>query len=139
MERNCNLELGLATPPPYDRRNNNYRRGTEEEQQKLTIFYNGRMAASIDATEFQARAIIDLASRGGDKEEFEGSAAQTWTTLNPLLVLPLSSTNNNNNNDNNNNNTTSSRVCVKRSLQRFLKKREDRAQSLSPYPQPSLQ
>ncbi|KAI3455997.1 hypothetical protein Pfo_012660 [Paulownia fortunei] len=125
MKRNCNLELRLVTPsvfslsPDY---NGQYRSmldmegGSPNEKQQMTIFYNGRVAA-CDVTELQARAIILLASREMEEKSNNWPGSDSCS---PVLNSPLCSP------------TTG--LSMKRSLQRFLEKRNGRAQATSPYP-----
>ncbi|EYU33376.1 hypothetical protein ABFS82_13G082600 [Erythranthe guttata] len=91
MKRNCNLELPLVTMPSvfsdssahehsyqfYNMLNmeDDQSPNQKQKQHQLTVFYNGRIAAS-DVTEFQqARAIILLAS--GEMEDEKRSAIPT--------------------------------------------------------------
>ncbi|KAL3643652.1 hypothetical protein CASFOL_014467 [Castilleja foliolosa] len=113
MKRNCNLELRLVTHSSdyYNSMSDDHR----EEKQPLTIFYNGRVASS-DTTELQARTIIFLASK-----EMEGKS-NNWAGTSPcseVLNSPIYS--------------PTTHLSMKRSLQRFLEKRKNRAQSMSPY------
>ncbi|CAH2062500.1 unnamed protein product [Thlaspi arvense] len=132
MRRNCNLELRLVPPsaalqpadfeddqprlrPMLDLRRGSPKERDEQQQQQLTIFYNGNISV-CDVTELQARAIILLASK--EMEERVKSPMGSEPSS-PLIQSPLCSPN--------------SGLSMKRSLQRFLQKRQNRIQSTSPY------
>ncbi|CAN4081535.1 unnamed protein product [Withania somnifera] len=121
MRRKCNLELRLV-PPCVSFSPNEYsnttpclpmgeKEGPADKQQKLTIFYDGQVVVS-DATELQAKAIIHLASR-----EMEEKIRTPLSLLEPPSLILQSQTG----------------VSMKKSLQRFLEKRKNRAQAMSPY------
>ncbi|GMN43232.1 hypothetical protein TIFTF001_012442 [Ficus carica] len=127
MRRNCNLELRLL--PAYlspsdtnsdDRRTekttNESPETREDHPQPLTIFYNGQICV-CDVTEFQARAIIWLASR--EKEERVKTPTAGSGQCSPSVQSsPYSPT---------------AALSMKKSLQRFLQTRKHRAQAMSPY------
>ncbi|XP_056171434.1 protein TIFY 5A-like isoform X2 [Syzygium oleosum] len=83
---------------------------SQVNQQQLAIFYKGRVRP-FDLTEFQARAIIWLASR-----EVESKAGSSPPLKKTQLWSP-----------------SSSGLSMKRSLQRFLQERRKRARAMSPY------
>ncbi|XP_009622676.1 protein TIFY 5A [Nicotiana tabacum] len=129
MRRNCNLELRLMPPSfsfspkncttPYFSMDREEKESTEEKQQQLTIFYNGKLVVS-DATEFQAKAIIYLASREmEEKTKIRSSISESSSPISepssPFLQSPATN------------------ISMKRSLQRFLQKRKNRIQATSPY------
>ncbi|KAK4421072.1 hypothetical protein Salat_2057700 [Sesamum alatum] len=87
----------------------------KQPQQQLTIFYNGRVVV-CDATEFQARAILLLASREAAAEKRRDSPGSEPSS--PVGIY-----------------SPTAGVSMKGSLKRFLQKRRNRAQSAtSPYP-----
>ncbi|KAK3000785.1 hypothetical protein RJ639_021451 [Escallonia herrerae] len=87
----------------------------KESQQQLTIFYNGRMSV-CDVTERQARAIILLASQ--ETEQKSKTPTGSSEPSSPLIQSPVYSP---------------TGLSMKRSLQRFLQKRQHRTQAISPY------
>ncbi|XP_059275716.1 protein TIFY 5A-like [Lycium ferocissimum] len=109
MRKKCNLELRLVPPACVTMRD----KGStdQEKQQQLTIFYDGKVVVS-DATELQARAIIHLASREA-KGNIKTPSSHSETPS-PLLQSPTG-------------------LSMKRSLQKFLQKRKNRAEAISPY------
>ncbi|KDP37988.1 hypothetical protein JCGZ_04631 [Jatropha curcas] len=131
MRRNCNLELRLFPFPDSDDDHRRYfvdesnkspqdeeqqQRKLQQEQQKLTIFYNGNICV-CDVTELQARNILMLASREMDDKIRSASGSPEPTS--PTLSSPVYSPNNG--------------LSMKRSLQRFLQKRNHRIQATYPY------
>ncbi|KAJ8761923.1 hypothetical protein K2173_006525 [Erythroxylum novogranatense] len=114
----CNLELRLVSPVGCDddhrkQEHSDESSPQEQQQQQLTIFYNGSVCVS-DVTELQARSILMLASR--DMED-KVRISSVPTTPSPTISSPLHTPG----------------LSMKRSLQRFLQKRNDRIQSTSPY------
>ncbi|XP_030546548.1 protein TIFY 5A [Rhodamnia argentea] len=116
MGKNCNLDLHLlssisssssSSSSSYDESSSTTQQ-SHLNQQQLAILYKGRVRP-FDLTEFQARAIIWLASR-----EVESSSPP------PLKKTPLWS-------------PSASGLSMKRSLQRFLQERRKRARAMSPY------
>ncbi|CAI9755201.1 unnamed protein product [Fraxinus pennsylvanica] len=61
MKRNCDFKLGLSSPR-YRQCHPQLRMKNSGNNQLLTLFCNGKVVV-FDVTEFQARAIILLASR----------------------------------------------------------------------------
>ncbi|XP_051125262.1 protein TIFY 5A [Andrographis paniculata] len=125
MARNCNLELRLVTPSVHFHsadysasRSDMADSSSKEEKQKLTIFYNGRITA-CDVTDLQARAIILLANRETEDEKSIVEEKTSSTTVQSPGYNPPNG------------------LYMKRSLQRFLQKRKNRAQATSPYSQSS--
>ncbi|KAK1557322.1 hypothetical protein Q3G72_022533 [Acer saccharum] len=133
MKRNCSLELRLL--PPSDslsstdfatgHRHNHHQHSTPQNQQKqLTIFYGGRVCV-CDVTELQARAILMIASREME-EKMRSPSGGSPSPLPSIISSPVSP-------------SIESQMyspvpptglSMKRSLQRFLQKRKNRA---SPY------
>ncbi|XP_060181716.1 protein TIFY 5A-like [Lycium barbarum] len=116
MRKKCNLELRLV--PPACVTMGDKESIDQEKQQQLTIFYDGKVVVS-DATELQARAIIHLASREAKGNiKTPSSHSETPSPLlqspSPLLQSPTG-------------------LSMKRSLQKFLQKRKNRAEAISPY------
>ncbi|KAL7129671.1 hypothetical protein ABFS83_13G083300 [Erythranthe nasuta] len=75
MKRNCNSLSGHEYSYQFSNMlNMEGDQSPNQKQQQLTVFYNGRVAA-CDVTEFQARAIILLAS--GEMEDEKRSAIPT--------------------------------------------------------------
>ncbi|XP_048141014.1 LOW QUALITY PROTEIN: protein TIFY 5A-like [Rhodamnia argentea] len=95
-----------------------------EEQQKLTIFYDGKVCASA-VTELQARQIILLANRETEERSSktptgsEPSTPSLWSQPSTPNVQPQV--------------YSSTGLSMKRSLQKFLQKRQHRIQATSPY------
>ncbi|PIN04062.1 hypothetical protein CDL12_23409 [Handroanthus impetiginosus] len=126
MKRNCNLELRLVTPSVFSHSSDHggghnsmldLEDPSPNEKQKLTIFYNGKVAA-CDVTELQARAIISLAGRETEDQKSSNSSGSEPSS--PAINSPIYS--------------PTTVLSMKRSLQRFLQKRKTRAQAISPYP-----
>lgn len=87
----------------------------QQEQKQLTIFYNGRVLV-CDVAELQARAILMLASREMEDRLRSpvGSEPSASSPISPSqLYSPVG-------------------LPMKRSLQRFLKKRKHRIQATFP-------
>ncbi|KAH9749467.1 protein TIFY 5A [Citrus sinensis] len=78
----------------------------QNQQQQLTIFYNGQVCI-CDVTEFQAKAILLLASREMEPASPANPESQLYSP--------------------------NSGLSMKRSLQRFLQKRKHRSLATSPY------
>nr|AVA18023.1 jasmonate ZIM domain-containing protein 8 [Euphorbia lathyris] len=98
----------------------------EQDQtvQQITIFYNGNVCVS-DVTELQAKAILLLATREKEANRStsptgsSSSSEQSESTLKPSsLSSPICNPNG---------------LSMKKSLQRFLQKRNHRMQSTFPY------
>ncbi|KAF9672535.1 hypothetical protein SADUNF_Sadunf11G0052300 [Salix dunnii] len=136
MKRNCNLELRLLTPADSDNQHRGYQplnrfmgnsraeatnesRQSEleqQEQKQLTIFYKGRVLV-CDVEELQARAILLLASRemeAKSRSPVGPEPSASSQILPSQLYSPVG-------------------LPMKRSLQRFLKKRKHRIQATFPY------
>ncbi|KAM3270243.1 protein JAZ13 [Capsicum chacoense] len=117
MRRKCNLELRLVPPScvsaPYFDSMGEKESIDQEKQQQLTIFYDGKVVVSED-TKLQARAIIHLASKEKKNIKTQSSLAQSSLSElpSPLLQSPNG-------------------VSMKKSLQRFLQTRKNRAQAIS--------
>ncbi|XP_050230970.1 protein TIFY 5A-like [Mercurialis annua] len=106
MRRNCNLELRLfpVSDPEEEREQ-------QHQPQQITIFYNGNVSV-CDVTEIQARVILLLASQETDDK--------LRTSPSPTLPSPVYVPDNG--------------LSMKRSLQRFLQKRNNRRiQTTFPY------
>ncbi|XP_030476782.1 protein TIFY 5A-like [Syzygium oleosum] len=106
---------------------------SREEQRKLTVFYDGKVSAST-VTELQAKAIILLANREMEERSSKtptGSEPSTPSLRSqpstpslrsqPSTPSPQAQVYN------------STGLSMKRSLQRFLQKRQHRIQATSPY------
>ncbi|KAJ4824590.1 hypothetical protein Tsubulata_007141 [Turnera subulata] len=127
MRRNCNLELRLVTSPEPDY-HHRYQPMMEESDENTTVqqgqeqlhrFCNAKFIA-FDAAEIQARAIILLASRGMEhNSRLMRSPTGGETCSSPTLPSHLYS--------------PTGGLSMKRSLQRFLQKRQNRIQATSPY------
>ncbi|GMH31068.1 hypothetical protein Nepgr_032911 [Nepenthes gracilis] len=128
MRRNCNLELQLL-PSSFSSdaaaassiisghpMGSNCDHDQSGEQQ-MTIFYNGRVCV-CDVTEIQARAIIWMASREVDKERRASSTPATPSSAHLPPPTPPAAP---------------ATLSMKRSLQRFLQKRNYRIQAAAPY------
>ncbi|KAI3824559.1 hypothetical protein L1987_06022 [Smallanthus sonchifolius] len=121
MRRNCNLELRLVPPSPFNLRQENPSDDInmvggdlkEKQNQQLTIFYDGKVSV-CDVTEFQARTIIKLASEEMD-DKWRRTPGST-TSSSPLMSAG-----------------NQGGLSMKRSLQRFLQKRKHRIQATCPY------
>ncbi|XP_055821961.1 protein TIFY 5A-like [Solanum dulcamara] len=112
MKRKCNLELRLVPPAPYfDSMENKESIDEEKKHRELTIFYDGKVVVS-HATELQAKAIIHLASR--KMKENTKTPSPLSEPPSPLLQSQME-------------------VSMKKSLQRFLQRRKNRTQVISPY------
>ncbi|KAL5577253.1 hypothetical protein UlMin_018952 [Ulmus minor] len=136
MRRNCNLELRLLPSSGYfpsSSSSDHNQTETEEsnespkQNQPITIFYNGRICV-CDVTDFQAKAILILASKELDQEKGLKTPTTPATPATPAAVpwspsvkspLPVYS--------------PAAGLSMKKSLQRFLQKRKIRAQATSPY------
>ncbi|KAL3715351.1 hypothetical protein ACJRO7_007132 [Eucalyptus globulus] len=117
MVKNCNPDLHLLSSISSSSSSSSYdecsskTEQSQVNQQQQAIIYRGRVRP-FDLTEFQARAIIWLASR--EMESIAGSSPplkkvhQLWSPL-------------------------SSGLSMKRSLQRFLQERRKRARAMAPY------
>lgn len=135
---NCNLELRLFPTSDEDHRHpqtesySNDQEPPQQQQQKpqkLTIFYNGTVCV-CDATELQAKAILMLASREMEDNKIRkfssgpsSSSSSSGKPVSPIRTSPppvYSSKNN-------------TALSMKRSLQRFLQKRNNRMQATYPY------
>ncbi|XP_076957112.1 protein TIFY 5A-like [Bidens hawaiensis] len=125
MSNRCNLELRLVPSSPTHLRQDNPSYDInivsgedlmekQKYQQQLTIFYDGKVSV-CDVTELQARTIIKLASEEMDEKCRRRPPPGSTTcepSSSPLMPGGLS---------------------MKRSLQRFLQKRQHRIQETSPY------
>ncbi|KAI6703433.1 hypothetical protein NL676_012569 [Syzygium grande] len=104
-----------------------------EEQRKLTVFYDGKVCAST-VTELQARAIILLANR-----EMEERSSKTPTGSEPSTPSLRSQPSTPSLRSQPSTPSLQAQVynstglSMKRSLQRFLQKRQHRIQATSPY------
>lgn len=135
---NCNLELRLFptsdedhSHPQTESYSNDQEPPQQQQQkpQKLTIFYNGTVCV-CDATELQAKAILMLASREMEDNKIRkfssgpsSSSSSSGKPVSPIRTSPppvYSSKNN-------------TALSMKRSLQRFLQKRNNRMQATYPY------
>ncbi|XP_038883218.1 protein TIFY 5A-like [Benincasa hispida] len=117
MRRNCNLELRLSPTSAAAAAVSDHSSAAADgspQSQQLTIFYNGRICV-CDVTEFQARAILELATR----EMEENAQNETPSSILQQSLPPRP--------------TTTPGLSMKKSLQRFLQKRKHRVQATSPY------
>ncbi|XP_050367977.1 protein TIFY 5A-like [Argentina anserina] len=132
MKKSCNLELELRLSSSSDECSSSspHHRSSEDMQQQrqLTIFYNGAMCA-CDVTELQARTILCAANN-----EIGNMVVKTSTTpsSSPRDHYKLSSP------SMHYSPPYSSRVpagglSMKKSLQKFLQKRNHRSQASHPY------
>ncbi|KAK3432773.1 hypothetical protein EUGRSUZ_D00289 [Eucalyptus grandis] len=134
MKRSFDLELRLqphsvtdflaASEPAPSSSSSGSAECSPEEQRKLTIFYDGKVCAST-VTELQARAIILLANR-----EMEERSSKTPTGSEPSTPSVRSQPSTPNLQAQV---YSSTGLSMKRSLQRFLQKRQHRSQATSPY------
>ncbi|KAF8391063.1 hypothetical protein HHK36_023363 [Tetracentron sinense] len=115
VRRNTNLDLCLRSPVTLSGTGTGTGSmndgSTGSPHQQLTIFYDGRVCYT-DVTELQARTIILLASEEMDEKMMNTPRREP---VSPSLQSPLSS------------------LSMKRSLQRFLQKRNIRIRATSPY------
>ncbi|KAF8007608.1 hypothetical protein BT93_K1573 [Corymbia citriodora subsp. variegata] len=111
MGKNCNLDLHLLSSISSSSSSSSSSHQSQVNQQQLAIFNKGRVRP-FDLTEFQARAIIWLASR-----EVESRAGLSPPSKKTHLLWGPSSPG----------------LSMKRSLQRFLQERRKRARAMAPY------
>ncbi|GAA0185411.1 hypothetical protein LIER_32699 [Lithospermum erythrorhizon] len=139
MKRNCNLELNHLPPSEsfnisnYNNSRHHYMlldifnngnsssttmQQEEERQKQMTIFYKGQIAVA-DVTELQAREIILVANREMEERLSSMNYSCSLPPRTPLVHHPHT--------------PSPTGLSMKRSLQRFLQKRKNRAQAASPY------
>lgn len=130
MKNSNILELNLFPISDSDSDPGLHRRPpqTVAQQQQLTIFYNGNVCVA-DVTELQAKAILLLARRE-EEEKLMASTSRSGSCSSSESTPPRPPLEPN---------SLSSSICnpnglsMKKSLQRFLQKRNNRIQSTFPY------